>query len=151
MNITINPIAFVKNSRSEPIDDNWNEIISEIILNENIPIESLNNITYFSHLEIIYYFDKANINDIIFYGHPRGNHDYPEVGIFAQRKKDRPNSLGLCRVELIKQEERTLTVKYLDAINGTPIIDIKPVFKEYLNIKPITQPDWVSDLMKKYW
>jgi len=49
------------------------------------------------------------------------------IGIFAQRKKDRPNHIGLCSVELIPHKERTIIVKYLDAINGTPILDIKPV------------------------
>lgn len=151
MEIKLTSVATVRNSRTEPFDDNWEGIISEIILNEEIPIESLNNITDFSHLEIIYYFNKANVNVISFSGRPRGNPNFPEIGIFAQRKKDRPNSIGICIVELIKHKGRTLTVKYLDAINDTPVLDIKPVFKEYLPNKSIIQPDWVFDLMKNYW
>lgn len=151
MDIIIKPIAVVKNSRKIPVDDNWSEIISEITLAEDIPTEALNSIDDFSHLEILYYFDKVNKDDIVFSGHPRGNPDYPLVGIFGQRKKDRPNTIGLCTVELIKHMNRTLIVKNLDAIDGTPIIDIKPVFKEFQAVSSIKQPDWVADLMKNYW
>ncbi len=147
----INPIAFVKNSRVEPSDDFWGSIISEIELAEDIPTESFNTISDFSHLEIIYLFNKINNKDIIFSGRPRGNPNYPVVGIFAQRKKDRPNTIGLCTVELVEHTGRTLKVKYLDAINGTPILDIKPVFKEFQPKGEIKQPIWVDDLMKNYW
>ncbi len=148
--IIIKPIAFVKNSRKEPTDDNWAEIISEIELVENIPTESLDGIETFSHLHIIFHFHKSEkiLNGA---GHPRGNKDYPKVGIFAQRKKDRPNHIGLTTVKLLKHEGRVLTVGNFDAIDGTPIVDIKPVLKEFLPNDDIKQPEWSSDLMKKYW
>src|ERR1700688_3875864 len=128
MDIIVNPIATVKNSRSRPIDDHWAEVISVIELTDNMPTTVFENISAFSHLEIIYYFDKVKNEDIIFPGHPRGNPNYPVVGILAQRKKDRPNKIGLCTVELLAHDLRTITVKNLDAIDGTPILDIKPVF-----------------------
>jgi tRNA-Thr(GGU) m(6)t(6)A37 methyltransferase TsaA len=105
----------------------------------------------FSHLEIIYFFDKVNNDEIVFSGRPRGNPKYPLVGILGQRKKDRPNKIGLCTVELLELNGRTIKVKNLDAIDGTPIIDIKPVFKEFEPIGQIKQPEWVQDLMKNYW
>jgi tRNA-Thr(GGU) m(6)t(6)A37 methyltransferase TsaA len=151
MEIKVNPIAIVKNSRTTPVDDQWAEIISEIELRDHIPTEAFNSISDFSHLEIIYCFDKVLNKDIVFAGHPRGNPDYPLAGIFAQRKKDRPNAIGLCTVELISHEGRTIKVKYLDAIDGTPVLDIKPVFKEFQPKGEIKQPAWVADLMKKYW
>ena len=151
MNIVLNPVAFVKNSRKEIADDYWGSVISEIELAEGIPAKSLNGIDSFSHLEIIYYFDQTDKSKIKFIGHPRGNKDWPEAGIFAQRKKDRPNSIGLTIVELIERNERTITVRYLDAIDGTPVIDIKPVMKEFLPAKEIRQPDWSVELMKNYW
>jgi len=151
MNITLKPIATIKNSRKSPVDDNWSDVVSEIELSENIPIEAFNHISDFSHLDILFYFDKVNDEDIVFSARPRGNPDYPVVGIFGQRKKDRPNKIGLCTVELIKHAGRILTVKSLDAIDGTPVIDIKPVFKEFQAVGNIKQPDWVSALMKNYW
>ncbi len=151
MEITLEPVAFVKNSRKRPLDDNWSAIISEIELAEHIPTEVFNSITSYSHLEIIYYFNQVNPKHIVFSGHPRGNEMFPSVGIFGQRKKDRPNTLGLCTVELLEHNERTITVKNLDAIDGSPILDIKPIFKEFLPKGEIIQPDWVSDLMTHYW
>ena len=151
MEIKLNPVAYVKNARLTPTDDFWEDVISEIELADDIPMESFNNIAGFSHLEIIYYFDKVNRNDIVFSGRPRGNPHYPLTGIFAQRKKDRPNTIGLCTVELLEHNGRTLKVKYLDAIDGTPILDIKPVFEEFNPKGKTKQPEWVSDLMKNYW
>lgn len=151
MAITLTPVAFVKNTRTTPSDDFWGSITSEIELADSIPTEAFNNIEQFSHLEIIYYFDKVNPADMVFAGHPRGNKNYPHTGIFAQRKKDRPNSIGLCTVELVAHNGRTITVKNLDAIDGTPVLDIKPVMKEFEPKGNIQQPAWVSDLMKDYW
>lgn len=151
MDITLHPIATVKNSRTTPIDDNWDEIISVIELANGIPTSAFDNISDFSHLEIIFYFDKVENEKIVFSGRPRGNPNYPEVGILGQRKKDRPNKIGLCTVELLEHSGRTIKVKKLDAIDGTPILDIKPVFKEFQPVGQIRQPEWVADLMKSYW
>jgi tRNA-Thr(GGU) m(6)t(6)A37 methyltransferase TsaA len=151
MEIKLQSIARVKNARPMVTDDYWESVTSEIELEAHIPTEAFENISDFSHLEIIYYFDKVQDKDIIFSGRPRGNPAYPLVGIFAQRKKDRPNRIGLCTVELIEHTGRTLKVKYLDAIDGTPILDIKPVFKEFQAKGNIEQAEWVSDLMKDYW
>ncbi|HVM88643.1 MAG TPA: tRNA (N6-threonylcarbamoyladenosine(37)-N6)-methyltransferase TrmO [Puia sp.] len=151
MNIILQPVATVKNSRKEPIDDGWETIIAEIELAAHIPDEAFENISGFSHLEIIYYFDKVKKEDIVFSARPRGNPDYPLVGIFGQRKKDRPNTIGLCTVELLEHKGRTIKVKFLDAIDGTPVLDIKPVFREFEPKTNIKQPAWVSDLMKNYW
>lgn len=151
MEIKLQPIAIVKNSRTSPIDDDWESIISEIELAPHVPAEALNKISDFSHLEIIYYLDAVKKEDIVFSGRPRGNPNYPLVGIFGQRKKDRPNQIGLCTVQLLEHTGRTLRVKYLDAIDGTPVVDIKPVFKEFLPKGEIMQPAWADDLMKNYW
>lgn len=151
MEIVLQPVATVTNQRSTPTDDFWGDTISEITLAEHIPGEAFENIESFSHLEIIYYFDKVAKENIVFSGRPRGNPDYPNVGIFVQRKKDRPNQIGLCTVELLEHKGRSIFVKYLDAISGTPILDIKPVIKEFGVKKEIVQPEWVSDLMRDYW
>ena len=151
MEIKLQSIATVKNSRTEPVDDHWETIIAEIELADNIPTEAFNNISDFSHLEIIYYFDKVKKENIVFSGRPRSNPNYPLIGIFGQRKKDRPNTIGLATVELLEHNARTIKVKFLDAIDGTPILDIKPVFKEFQAKGEIRQPAWVTELMKSYW
>lgn len=151
MEISLKPIAIVKNPRTDLSDDYWGNVISEIELLEDVPADSFDGIEEFSHLEILFFFNQSDKSKIVFNGHPRGNKNWPRVGIFAQRKKDRPNSIGLTIVELLERKGNTITVKNLDAINGTPILDIKPVMKEFLPTKEIKQPSWSSELMKDYW
>lgn len=117
---------------------------------DDLPDECLDEIEEFSHLEILYHFDKST-RTFIGSEHPRENKDFPKVGIFAQRKKDRPNHIGATIVNLISRKGRKVIVKNLDAINGTPIIDIKPVLREYLPKGDLKQPSWTIDLMKNYW
>jgi tRNA-Thr(GGU) m(6)t(6)A37 methyltransferase TsaA len=151
MELKFKSIGTVRNSRKTPTDDHWEEVISEIELSDDIPTEAFDGISGFSHLEIIYCFDKVKSNEIVFSSRPRGNPDFPVVGIFGQRKKDRPNAIGLCTVEFLEHSARKIKVKYLDAIDGTPVLDIKPVFKEFQLKGKIVQPKWVSELMKNYW
>lgn len=152
MQYTIEPIAFVNNNRLDIEDDNWGSIISTIELTENMTESSLAGINEFSHLEIIFYFDKVSDDKIQYEArHPRNNKEYPKVGIFSQRGKNRPNKLGVTIVELVELKQRKLIVKGLDAINGTPIIDIKPVMKEFLPKGEVKQPEWSVSLMDKYW
>ncbi|MCY9547466.1 tRNA (N6-threonylcarbamoyladenosine(37)-N6)-methyltransferase TrmO [Lysinibacillus xylanilyticus] len=148
----IKPVAVVSNSREMIEDDNWGGVISTIELTKDMHESSLKGIDDFSHLEIIFYFDKVADEKIQYEArHPRNNTDYPEVGIFAQRGKNRPNKIGVTVVELLELKDRTLIVKGLDAIDGTPIIDIKPVMKEFLPNGEIKQPHWATDLMRNYW
>ncbi|MBS1493577.1 MAG: tRNA (N6-threonylcarbamoyladenosine(37)-N6)-methyltransferase TrmO [Bacteroidetes bacterium] len=150
--IILNPIGKIFNERTEIEDDNWGEVVSRIELNDEIEIDSIKGIEEFSHLEVIYYFDKVDDAKIISGArHPRNLKHLPEVGIFSQRAKNRPNKLGLTTVQLLEVKDKTLFVKGLDAINGTPVIDIKPVFKDFLPQGEVKQPDWVNEIMKNYW
>jgi tRNA-Thr(GGU) m(6)t(6)A37 methyltransferase TsaA len=146
----IEPIAFVTNSRNEITDDFWGDVISEITLTEQYTEDSLSGLDKFSHAEIIFYFHKAD-KTVTGAEHPRNNLSLPLTGIFAQRKKNRPNKIGSTIVRIISVKERTLIVEGLDAINGTPVIDIKPVLKEFLPVEEIRQPDWSKEIMKNYW
>ncbi len=150
--ITLYPIGKIINERTDIEDDNWGNIVSKIVLNDEVSEDSLKGLSDFSHLEIIYYFDKVDDSKIISGArHPRNLKHLPETGIFAQRAKNRPNKLGLTTVKLLKAENRTLHVTGLDAINGTSVLDIKPVFRQFLPDGEIRQPEWVNDIMKNYW
>jgi tRNA (Thr-GGU) A37 N-methylase len=82
---------------------------------------------------------------------PRGNPDWPLVGIFAQRGKNRPNRIGVTVCRIVSVSGREIEVEGLDAIDGTPVLDIKPVMREFLPRGDIRQPDWSRELMKDYW
>ena len=149
---TIEPIAFVKNERNKIEDDFWGNVISEIIVSDKLSEDSLKGIEEFSHVEIIFYFHLADPAAIsISASHPRDNKKLPKTGIFAQRKKARPNMLGSTIVKLIKAKKNILTVSGLDAINETPVIDIKPVMREFLPEGNVTQPEWTKEIFKNYW
>lgn len=149
---TVKPIGTVTNSRKEVEDDYWGDVNSIIELGEELDESSLDGIETFSHLEILYLFHLVS-DEKIQHGsrHPRNNKDWPKVGIFAQRGKNRPNKLGATVVKLIKREGRRLIVSGLDAVDGTPIIDIKPVMNEFLPREKVTQPEWATELMRDYW
>ena len=105
-----------------------------------------------SHIDVVFVFDQVD-EDRINLGarHPRGRDDWPLVGIFAQRAKARPNRLGVTTCELVAVDGLTLTVRGLDAIDGTPVLDIKPHMREFQPRSPVEQPAWVAELMAEYW
>jgi tRNA-Thr(GGU) m(6)t(6)A37 methyltransferase TsaA len=150
--IVVFPIAHVQNSRSSLEDDHWAAVISEIVLDGSLPGESLDGIETFSHVEILFFFDQvADMQELLMSRHPRENMDWPKVGLFAQRNKDRPNHIGSTIVRIIKREGRSLFVQGLDAVDGTPVLDIKPVMVEFLPREAVIQPEWSHELMKDYW
>jgi tRNA (Thr-GGU) A37 N-methylase len=73
------------------------------------------------------------------------------VGILAQRGKNRPNRIGLTTCEIVGRNEASLRVRGLDAIDGTPVLDIKPVMREFLPRGEVRQPEWATELMRGYW
>ncbi len=146
------PIGFVHSSRTEPGDDDWDRESAQIELTSDFGPEALDGLEEFSHAEVIFYFDRVGPSGVERGSrHPRGNATWPKVGIFAQRAKDRPNQLGATIVEIRARKGRILTVAGLDALDGTPVLDIKPVMAEFLPRSPVRQPDWSHELMRSYW
>jgi tRNA-Thr(GGU) m(6)t(6)A37 methyltransferase TsaA len=145
-------VARVRNLRRTLDDDHWGGLVSEIMLADELPAESLFGLETFSHVEIIFHFHKvAGAADVPLLRRPRGNPDWPQVGVFAQRNKDRPNGIGLTIARIVRREGRSLFVEGLDAVDGTPVLDIKPVMDEFLPRGEIRQPQWSHELMKAYW
>lgn len=152
MPISLQPVAVVSSPRQGLDDDNWGSVISRIQLAEEFDAAAFDGIEEFSHLEVIFHFDQIPEEKIEHRTrHPRGNTAWPNVGIFAQRGAPRPNRIGATIVRLEKREGRVLTVRGLDAVDGTPVLDIKPVMREFLPREPVRQPPWSHELMRKYW
>jgi len=106
----------------------------------------------FSHAEIIYQFHLVTDNEIVTGARrPRENPLWPRVGIFAQRARLRPNRLGLTVVRILRRDGRSLFVEGLDAVEDTPVLDIKPVMQEFLPRGRLRQPEWSHEVMKDYW
>jgi tRNA-Thr(GGU) m(6)t(6)A37 methyltransferase TsaA len=150
--IILQPLAVVRNARTAPEDDHWGGVESAVELLPELPDEALDGIEQFSHVEIFYFFHQVPAAAVVTGArHPRNNPQWPEVGILAQRGKNRPNRIGATIVELVRRERRVLYVRGLDAIDGTPILDVKPVMREFLPQGPVQQPSWVEELMRNYW
>ena len=150
---TIRPIGYVKNERNDPlVDDFWGEMVSEITLIDEIPNEALKGLENFSHIEIIFCLQELNKDkEIVYNSRPRDNKKFPKIGVFALRNRNRPNHIGTTIVKLLTRVKNKIYVQNLDAMNGTPIIDIKPIYREFMPDDEIEQPKWVSQLMRDYW
>ncbi len=152
MTIILEPIGKVEASRSEIRDDGWDEESACVVLDARYPAQALQGLDAFSHVELIFHFDRVDPGKIETGArHPRNNPAWPAVGIFAQRGKNRPNRIGstICRVLSI--DGLRLHVAGLDAIDGTPVLDIKPVMQEFLPRGAFRQPEWAGELMRDYW
>jgi tRNA (adenine37-N6)-methyltransferase len=148
----VTPIGYVQTLRVASEDDFWGGMESRITLTDAVESDALVGIEEFSHAEIIFLFDQAPPERILHgAGHPRNNPAWPKVGIFAQRDTTRPNRIGSTIVKIVRREGAELVVAELDAIHGTPVLDIKPVMAEFLPRGPVKQPAWSTELMQNYW
>jgi len=148
---SIEPIGVVRCSRKEVTDDRWGDELTAIELLPPFDERSLLGLDEFSHIEVVYLLDQANWDSERALRRPRGNPAWPEVGIFAQRAKDRPNRIGIsiCRIRAV--EGNRVELGDLDAVEGTPVIDLKPWVTEFGPKTPTFQPRWMSELMEDYW
>ncbi len=152
--ITLDPIGRVHSPRIEAKDDFWGDVISVIELDSRcFTPESVLGLADLSHILVIYHLDRVPDDSVVSAAsHPRDNPDWPRVGIFAQRKKHRPNKLGVSICELLQVDGLQLKVKALDAIEGTPVLDIKPYVREFEpDPAQVRQPQWMTELMRDYF
>jgi tRNA (adenine37-N6)-methyltransferase len=151
--IEINPIGYVRGGRKEPIDDDWGSVEATIELDaQQFDADVTAGLADFSHLDVVYVFhlvDDAKIQTGA--RHPRGREDWPLVGIFAQRAKGRPNRIGVTTCEIVSVDALAITVRGLDAIDGTPVIDLKPYMNEFAPRSDVREPAWAKELMSGYW
>lgn len=151
--ITLKPIGKVNSTRLKVEDDNWDKenVFIEIDSSE-FTSEALFGLDTFSHVEVLFYMDQVDPQKIEKNArYPRNNPEWPKVGIFSQRGKNRPNQIGLTICRVLKVDETKLFLEGLDAVNGTPVLDIKPWVKEFAPRGEVFQPNWMSELMKGYW
>ncbi len=148
----VEAIGHVIGGRTEAIDDHWGPVEAKIELDERFEPDSLDGLADFSHLDVVYVFHALGDEPITSGArHPRGRTDWPKVGIFAQRAKARPNAIGVSTCEIVRVEGRCVFVRGLDAIDGSPVIDIKPHVIEMGPRSDVHEPPWVVDLMSEYW
>jgi tRNA-Thr(GGU) m(6)t(6)A37 methyltransferase TsaA len=148
----VQAIGFVTGVRPRAEDDFWGAEEACITLTAEFTPESLQGLSEFSHVEVLFLFHEVEPSRIVTGArHPRNNRAWPSVGIFAQRGKNRPNRIGSTICAIVRVDGTKLYVSELDAIDGTPVLDIKPVMAEFLPRQPVRQPAWSHELMREYW
>lgn len=151
--IEVVPIGHVRGGRAAVEDDAWGGVVSRIELDTGVvePSATL-GLDGFSHVEVVYVFDRVDPATVCTGArHPRGRKDWPEVGILAQRAKDRPNRLGVTVCEVRSVDGTTIEVAGLDAVDGTPVLDVKPYLTGFAPRGEVRQPPWAEELMAGYW
>ncbi len=146
--ITLKPIGIVSNGVFDLKPDSADNLISEIILNHEY-VEALEGIDQFSHLIVVFWMhlipsNMRHLKKI----HPRGRKEIPMRGVLATRTQYRPNPLGIKTVRLLERKENVLKVKGLDALDGTPLLDIKPYDPLYDGAPEAKVPKWIESLHK---
>ena len=152
MMFAMKPVAFVAAARRSPDDDYWGAQQACITLVADLAADALAGLESFSHVEVLFVFHGVEPSQVVTGArHPRSNRQWPKVGIFAQRAKDRPNRIGSTICPIVRVSDRSLYVRELDAIDATPVLDLKPVMREFLPRSQVHQPAWASELMQHYW
>ena len=141
----------MRSSATEKVDESWGSVESRIELEPEYRA-GLRGLEQFSHVLVVAWLHQADFDPARhLVRRPRGRDDMPLVGIFAQRAKDRPSPLGITVVPIVAVEPTGLRVRGLDAIDGTPILDLKPYFPEFDSAAGARVPEWVGRLMRGYF
>jgi len=145
--ITLKPIGIVKNNiKQRPGHGyNWQEVVSEIVVDNSLT-EALDTLEEFSHIIVIYWMHEVYVpTQLPGKIYPRGNKELPLVGRFATRSPTRPNPIGKTTVRLVEHQDNILKVAGLDAIDGTPVVDIKPYIPGYDSVPDARVPTWAAN------
>jgi len=162
----LRPVGIVKSEIKEPslvvkwhdldwrgvLEDAKNEqsVISEILIYDDFT-GILDGIEDFSHILVLYWAHLASEEDrSLIKGHPMGRKDLPEVGIFATCSPVRPNPICVSAVPLLERKGNVLKVKGLDAIDGSPVIDIKPYIPSYYTVMEVKVSNWVEQIEREF-
>ncbi len=150
---TVRPIGAVRASRAATIDDDWDGVESRIELDAMVlDHDAALGLDGFSHVEVVYLFHLVDPAGVCTGArHPRGRPDWPLTGILAQRAKDRPNRIGVTVCRLLGVDGMTLRVQGLDAVDGTPVLDVKPYMTGFAPRGAVVEPPWAPELMAGYW
>lgn len=153
MDIMMRAIGRVEGGRVAAEDDRWGGEEAVIRLDPAVVgPEALLGLDAFSHCEVVFQFDRLPEAEITTNArHPRGNPAWPRVGILAQRGRNRPNRIGVSVAEVLAVDGLALHVRGLDAIAGTPVLDVKPVMAGFLPRGDLREPEWAQALMADYW
>ena len=144
--MTIKAIGIVRNDIEQTPEepDWWAELISELVIAPALT-EALDGLEGFTHIIVLYWMHLLTRDDMPLKVHPMGRQDVPLQGIFATRTPNRPNRIGKAVVRLLERQGNILKVTGLDALDGSPVIDIKPYIPGYDSVADAGVPQWITN------
>jgi tRNA-Thr(GGU) m(6)t(6)A37 methyltransferase TsaA len=142
--IELQPIGQVRNGVTERGDVVWEELVSEVVIEEQYAA-ALEGLEEFSHLWVLFWLHQRD-REVILKVHPEGRPELPEVGVLATRSPRRPTPIAMTAVRLLERRGNVLVVRGLDALDATPVLDIKPYLVRGDSIAEATVPDWLQRL-----
>lgn len=153
MAISLEPIGHVLGGRNNRMDDNWGDVDAQIVLDPaQVDVDATLGLDTFSHAVVVFVFDQLDPKQIVRGArHPRERTDWPKVGVLAQRRSQRPNRLGVTTCEVIAVDGLRIHVRGLDAMDNSPILDIKPYMNGFAPRGEVREPQWVTEIMANYW
>jgi tRNA-Thr(GGU) m(6)t(6)A37 methyltransferase TsaA len=146
--VSIRPIGVVRNGVKQPRMEGWASVRSDIILREELS-DALDGIEGYSHVIIVFAFDRVPESEQRQRVRPRGDERIPEQGVLATRSQVRPSPIGVSVVRLLRRRRNIMRVQGLDATDGTPVLDIKPYFPNYDAVPDAGIPEWARRLAEE--
>jgi len=148
--VTLQIVGQVENGRTSTADAEWGALESRIVMAPECAA-GVRGIEAFSHAVVVFFMHVDPLEEApALLRRPRGREDMPLVGVFAQRGRMRPNPVGVTAVEIVRAEDGAVVVRGLDAIDGTPVLDLKPYVPEF-DRRDAATPEWMSRLMEGYF
>jgi len=142
--MTLKAIGIIRNEIKQPSKRDYEKVVSDIVINNDLT-EALDNLDDFSHIIVLYWMHRAISDEVPLKIHPGGKQELPLLGLFATRSPNRPNRIGKATVRLLQRQGNILRVEGLDAVDGTPVIDIKPYIPGYDSVTNAKVPSWVAN------
>jgi len=138
--VSLRPIGVVRNAVRQPRPDGWERLRSDIIVREEL-LDGLAGIDGYSHLIVVFAFHRVPDSEQRLQVRPyRGAP--ADQGVFATRSQLRPNPIGVSVVRLVRRRRNVIWVEGLDAVDGTPVLDIKPYFANHDAVPDARVPAW---------
>ncbi len=153
MKIALETIATVRNTRTHTGDEGWSQVTSTIEMEPTFA-SGLEGLDQWSHVLVVFFMHHDPGNEAAptdWRRRPRGRADMPLAGVFAQRGRMRPNVIGVTAAKLERVEPGRLVVTGLDAIDGTPVLDLKPYAPVFDRVQEPRVPAWFDTLMRGYY
>lgn len=145
--VVLHPIGIVRNEFVDKVPQRWESSVSELHI-ESVWAEALVGLEEFSHVVVLFWLDRIE-GERTLRIHPKGRADTPLVGLFSTRTPHRPNPIGLATVRLLERRGRLLRVRGLDALDGSPVLDLKPYLARDDTVQGATMPDWVTYMRER--